>query len=229
MGKKEKKPDKNLSLLIVAILLLSIFVISIEVFSINNNNRKKEEMRQSAYEDKTSPTKKGTFYDTSNLSFIQVDLKDNPYNLTNTCLKGCNLKIDNSNVIFIIKLNNDTNEYRLDIVNDKTPILENKYVGVSLEGAQLSNYTDSGYKMLKMKIKKEDFLYDYAIFIDELDNKYDEISSLNANEMELLENGVIYYYDICGSPSKKVKAVRAPFSTTPAIISSEISTFSWCN
>ena len=51
--------------------------------------------------------------------------------------------------------------------------------------------------------------------------------------MEFLENGIVYYYDVCDAivkgVGKKVKAVRAPFSDQPAIISSTPANFEWCN
>ena len=230
MSKKEKTREKNLSLLIVAVLLLSIFIIAIEVVSVNRENRKEEEKLSENEMSKTEPptTTKDSFYDTSNLTFTQLDLKT-PVQLTNTCINGCNLKIVGNSIMLIIKKNSETGEYHLDLVNDKKSIFENKLLGTSLEGSSLSNYGE--YKVLKVKIKNNEYFYDYALFID-VNGAFDEISSLNANEMEFLENGVVYYYDVCSSDTpgvgKKVKAVRAPFSDKPAIISSTPASFSWC-
>lgn len=232
MSANKKKNEKNLSLLIIAVLLLSVFVICIEVVTVNNSNKKREEqLSKSAHENTFEPITTGdSIYDTSNLAFTQLDLNVNQ-TLESICEEGCNLKIKDSNLMFIIKKNKETLEYRLDLVKDQTSIFENKQLGTSLAGASIINYAN--YKALKMKIKNLDYYYDYALFIDETSLAFDEIASLNANEMEFLENGVIYYYDVCSSdskvPSKKVKAVRAPFSDKPAIISSTPATFSWCN
>lgn len=230
MSKKEKKQENNLYLLIIAILLLSIFIVGIEVFSVNRSNREKEKkLSKSAYMDETTTTKKNEFYDTSNLVFTQIDLT-NEYKIKDICLNGCNLKIKESNLEFILKKNNGTGEYLLDLVDDSKAIFENKKIGTSVDEASLLNY--GNLKTLKMKIRKDEYYYDYALFIDQ-DKKIDEISSLNANEMEFLENGIVYYYDVCSDTikgsGKKVKAVRAPFSDKPAIISSTDATFSWCD
>lgn len=229
MSKKEKTREKNLSLLIVSVLLLSIFIIAIEVVSVNRENRKEEEKLSESKMSKTEnpTTKKDSFYDTSNMTFTQLDL-NNPAQLSNTCINGCNLKIVGNSIMLIIKKNNETGEYRLDLVNENKSIFENKLLGTSLDGSSLSNYGE--YKVLKVKIKNNEYFYDYALFID-INGHTDEISSLNANEMEFLENGIVYYYDVCGDTQgtgKKVKAVRAPFSDKPAIISSTPASFSWC-
>lgn len=232
MSKVKKNQEKNLSLLIVAILALAILIIGIEVVTVNHQTQEKEQDLIKSAHNKTEQqtTKKNNFYDTSNLKFTQIDLNNN-IQLTNNCINGCNLKLKDSDILVIIKKNSETLEYRLDIVKDKSSLLENKPLGKSLEGSTISNY--AGYKMLKMKVKSDEYYYDYALFIDEDNSKIDEIASLNANEMEFLENGVVYYYDVCRSdskgPDKKVKAVRAPFSENPAIISSVETNFSWCN
>lgn len=230
---KKKNKDKNLVFIIVVVLIISVIIITIEYSTINFNNKLKEEkLNKSAYENSTEvkTSTKNDFYDISHITFHPIEVSEESKELSNLCFEGCNLNIKNRKIAFILNKNKETGEYRLDLVRDNKAILENKSLGTSLENSKLKLY--AGYLTLELKFKNANFFYDYALFVDEKGD-YDEISSLKANEMEFLENGIVYYYDVCDAivkgVGKKVKAVRAPFSDQPAIISSTPANFEWCN
>ena len=220
---------KRLSLIIIIVLLIAVLIIGSEIFIINHSSKKEEEsLIKTAHKEEVT-TKRTGKYDTSNLVFTSIDIDENEVNLSSFCQNGCNLNLKNTNIKFIIKKNNETGEYHLDLVEGENSLFENKNLGNNIEDTIVLKYGD--YKTLNTKIKTVDYYYDYAIFINN-NSEYDEIASLNANEMEFLENGIVYYYDVCNSnkagTGKKVKAVRAPFSKTPAIISSVDASFNWC-
>lgn len=229
MDKNNESKEKKLSLMIIIVLVISILIVGVEIFFVNKNTKNEEKsLIKTAHEEKAT-TKRVGKYDTSNLVFTQIDISENELNISSICENGCNLNLNNANLKFIIKKNNETGEYHLDLVGGYTSLFENKTLGTSLENTMIFKYSE--YTVLRTKIKTNEYYYDYAVFINK-NLEYDEIASLNADEMEFLENGVVYYYDVCNlskaGTGKKVKAVRAPFSKTPAIISSVESSFDWC-
>lgn len=224
-----KKKKDNYKLIKITLLIITVFVgvVTLEVVMVNNTLKQESKTENSeTYVEDTS-----NFYDTSNLTFTNVPVSKTEFGLVDICLNGCNIntQLEEYNYKLIITRNNETLEYTMDIVKDGNAIVENKTLGTNLAGAKMFEYTN--YLTIKTEIVKDDFAYDYAIFLD--DRAYDEIASLNSKEMELLESGVIYYYDMCMKEeqynAKKVKAARTPFSEEPIIISSESTNFSWCN
>lgn len=215
----------------VVIIIMFMTIIGIEVITVTYENKANEELL-SRNRTTTRPTTAPRKYDTSNLNFTSISLENTETNLKSTCEAGCNLDtlMYGYHYKFIIKHNNRTKEYILDVIKDEKAILEDKNLGQDISDLSLVNY--SNYIVLKNIITKDSFKYDYALFFDNRD-LYDEFSSLNDHEMEFTENGIIYYYDVCGvtdsGNARKVKAIRVPFSKTPAVISSEITNFSWCS
>lgn len=229
---KVKERESNAALIVVVVLIIAVLIIGFETITINYNSRKREDkLSKSAHENNetNAVTKKG-IYDTSNIKFKVIKIDNLDVGIEDICFDGCNLSIEGAGVFFIIKKNMESSQYKLDLVYNNNTLLENHSLGLSLVDAFLKNYGDN--LVLSMKIKEDKFFYDYALFISR-DGRIDEISSLDANEMEFLENGIVYYYDVCDEVVKgvgrKVKAIRAPFSETPAIISSSPANFEWCS
>lgn len=234
MKKRSKESTNKLSNMAsftIVIIVMFMTIIGIEIITVTYENKNMEKLlsRDRVTTRVTSAPKK---YDTSNLDFTGVSLENTDTNLSRMCESGCNLNIQmyGFNYKFIIKHNNRTNDYTLDIVKSEKAILEDKNLGTDISNLSVVNY--SNYIVLKNIITKGEFKYDYALFLDNRD-LYDEFSSLNANEMEFTENGIIYYYDVCGTSengnARKIKAIRVPYSKTPAVISSETTSYAWCN
>lgn len=230
-SKQKTNKISNMAAFTIVIIIMFMTIIGIEVITVTYEKKNNEKLlsRNRMTTTTTSLPKK---YDTSNLVFTNISLENIETNLKKTCESGCNLDIlmYGFNYKYIIKHNNRTLEYTLDIVKDDIALIEDKNLGTDISNLTLVNY--SNYIVLKNIIIKDEYKYDYALFLDNRD-LYDEFSSLNDKEMEFTENGIIYYYDVCGvsenGNARKVKAIRVPYSKTPAVISSETTNYSWCN
>lgn len=230
-NKQEINKLSNMAAFTIVIIIMFMTIIGIEVITVTYENKNNEKLlnRNRMTTNVTTVPKK---YDTSNLNFKSISLENTDTKLSSICEKGCNLDITmyGFNYKYIIKHNNRTSNYTLDIVKEEKAILEDKNLGQDISDLSIVNY--SNYMVLKNIIIKDEYKYDYALFLDNRD-LYDEFSSLNANEMEFTENGIIYYYDVCGvsenGNARKVKAIRVPYSKAPAVISSETTNYSWCN
>lgn len=230
-SKQENNKLSNMASFTIVIMVMFMTIIGIEVITVSYENKNNERIlsRGRITTEVTTPPRK---YNTSNLRFTNISLDNNDTNLSDICLSGCNLDIlmYGFHYKYIIKHNTRTLDYTLDIVKEEKAILEDKNLGQDISRLSITNYAN--YIVLKNIVNKSEYNYDYALFLDNRD-LYDEFSSLNANEMEFTENGIIYYYDQCGvneaGNAKKVKAIRVPYSKNPAVISSEVTNFPWCN
>lgn len=230
-SKQETNKLSNMAAFTIVIIIMFMTIIGIEVITVTYENKNNEALL-SKKRVTTKATKAPKKYDTSNLEFTSISLQNIETNLSTICESGCNLDVlmYGFHYKFIFKHNNRTLDYTLDIVKDEKAILEDKNIGKDISNLSLVNY--SNYIVLKNIIVKDEYKYDYALFLDNRD-LYDEFSSLNDHEMEFTENGIIYYYDVCGTNdsgnARKVKTIRVPFSKNPAVISSEVTNYSWCN
>lgn len=230
-SKKEVNKLSNMAAFTIVIIIMFMTIIGIEVITVTYENKYRDELlsRNRTTTTTTSPLKK---YDTSNLTFTSISLDNTDTLLNKTCENGCNIDtlMYGYHYRFIIKYNTRTLEYTMDVVKEDKALIEDKNLGLDISNLSLVNY--SNYIVLKNIIDKDNYKYDYALVLDNRD-LYDEFSSLNDHEMEFTENGIIYYYDVCGvtesGNARKVKAVRTPFSKTPAVLSSEITSYSWCS
>lgn len=148
------------------------------------------------------------------------------------CEAGCNLEIEFYDKVYkyIIERNTD-GEYFLSIIEGSSYLSYRESIGTSLRQSYFLNYNE--YLTLVTVVKSDVGEYDHMIIVNE-DNKLDRFTSLRSNEMELTNDGVIYYYDVCldnGSNAQNaqlIEARRAPFSDDVEILSEPYTYFEWC-
>lgn len=227
--KKNKKSIHRVSTSVAfSIVILALFttILGIEVITISYSANQESDLINNSSSFLLQTPKNGKYYDTSNLTFTSIVLTTNDTNIGNLCDNGCNISTmyNNNTYKFIIKKNTTTNEHTLDVVRDDKALFEDKELGSDINDLTLVQYKD--LLVIKGTISENGYHYDNAIFIN--NQSYDEISSLDAYEIEFTDDGVIYYYDECGEVSKKIKALRMPFSEDVIKKSEEFKELLWC-
>lgn len=208
---------------ILIILVMFIFIMIVEVIFVNQYIKRTEK-----YVDNT--TNNTNIYDTSTLTYTNLTINDNNTSISDICSNGCNLKInyDNKDYFYLIDYNDSI--YKLTIVLNNNIIVKNKNIGNNINNAYMRTYSKD--ILFYNLFVNSSFSYDYVNVVK--DSSIDEFISLEANEMEFLDDGIIYYYDICedtinGDNAYKVKAIRLPFSTKARELSRSENNYSWCN
>ncbi len=207
----------------VVILALIISIIGIEIITSSYSMATSSDILNKGSE-LLLQSKNHKEYDTSHLTFTSLTLNAD-VSINSLCQEGCNLSIllDKKTYQFILNKNVSTGEYFLDLVSNNKAIFEDKNLGKDISSFIISKYQTMF--IIKGIINDNYYLYDNVLIIDA--NRHDEIASLEANELEVTDDGIIYYYDDCSTKSK-VKVIRKPFSSEITYLSSEPRVFTWC-
>lgn len=227
--KKADKKLNNMAIFVIVIMILFMSIISIEVITVLYANKN--------YQDEYKPqitkpllTTSKVIYDVTDRDFRLIEITNTKNKIKNMCSNGCNLEINMYGLkyYYIIELIN--NEYILNVVQGTDRLLSDKNLGKDISDAYFVNYYN--YILFYNIIDDDHFKYDYANVVDNR-TKLDEFSSLEAKEMEFIEEGIIYYYDNCKKQgetnAQRLKAIRKPFSMTSSILGSETKNYSWCD
>lgn len=224
MRKKESKKFNKTLVFTIVIMALFISVISIEIITVTLNNKNREDLLNSYMPN----LKAYKYYSVDDSKFSEVEVLDETP-IGEMCTEGCDLKVNHQdeNYYYMIIFNDNT--YKMNLIRDNHVIVSSINLGESIDDAYFKIYKD--YIVLYNKIISDDYEYDYALVSDS-DSNIDEFTSLNSNEMEFTNDGIIYYYDVCANEkdneSHKIKAIRKPFNISPKAISSETVELSWC-
>jgi hypothetical protein len=215
---KDKSENNNLIYLILIVFIAFVFIIIGEIFFVKNVKKGKDNKSNFTY--KTNDK----YYDTSKLDVIDIDLKDT-YHIGSTCNSNkCTYKYSNYYFIYT----KDNNTYDLTIV-DGNRLLKELNIGESINSTYIFKYQDN-IAISNIKIN-DSFKTDYVVLINE-DNKIDVYESLEANEIEYEEDGIIYYYSKCVKDKDynayKVKAKRKPFTNNIKELNVEEKNYQWC-
>ena len=234
MAKKKKEVSelllKRLAIIILLVIVIILSLICTGVIRLNHINHDSI---------KTFNANKNRFYDievkdnsvevdTSKLSdVVTLTVYESSTRLYDYCNDNCNIEVNTGGIYFYyIVEKNIKGNYDLTIVKDNKSIIYKKNIGNNVVNLQLLYYMD--YLTLYNTYSDEFFTYDYAVAVDS-NNKYDEYTSLNSNEMEFSGKGIVYYYDLCEKDkSYKIKAVRKPFDESTYILTKNEEKFPWC-
>ena len=202
---------------ILIILIMFVFIILAEVIIV-----KKYLNRDKSYE--TSLFNNKRIHDTSNLTYVEKNL-DSRIDYNMVCEDICNIKV--TDYYFIVNKRNDI--YTISIVY-KNKLIITKEIGNNINNLYIDKYLDNIY--IYNAVTTDSFTYDYLLMINP-DNEIDEFTSLEANEMEITDNGIIYYYDSCNKHDSgnayKVKAIRKPFDKKAEELNKESKSYAWCS
>ena len=160
-------------------------------------------------------------------NFIDLEIGDVPLNIEELCIEGCAYKRDDFGFTNYYKINHENGEYQLFIIANGVRIDE-----VFL-GKTITNFTIGYYK--------DNIIFKY-VYNDDVDT-YDEvilyngestqvITSISTNEIELTDEGIIYYQFVClkegYTNTMKQKYLLIPFNSIPTLISEEKINYSKC-
>ena len=205
---------------ILIILIMFVFIILSEVIIV-----KKYLNRDKSYETSLFNNRRiNDTYDTTNLTYVEKNL-DSRIDYNMVCEDICNIKV--TDYYFIVNKRNDI--YTMSIVH-KDKLITTKELGNDISNLYIDKYIGNIY--FYNTITTDSFTYDYLLMINE-ENITDEFISLEANEMEITDNGIIYYYDSCSKHDSgnayKVKAIRKPFSKLANELNKESKSYPWCS
>lgn len=229
-NKKENKRLSNVAAFIIVIMIMFMSIVCVELITVIYSEKINNDLTNTL-NNNTNSEEDEKKYDTSALNYTEIELSDLKYGIGDACLNDCNFKVNmyGEEYFYIIK-KGITEEYNLTIVKNNKILLENKTIGNNLEKAYFINYMN--YILFYNMIEDGTYIYDDVLIVDNR-GYVDEFASLNNYELELTENGIIYYYDTCyqegNTNAKKIKAIRIPYSKNPTEIGSELTNFDWCN
>ena len=159
--------------------------------------------------------------------FKELVIEDSYINLEELCMEGCEYKRDDFGVTNYYKINHENDEYKLFIIANGVRIDE-----ISL-GKTITNLTIGYYK--------DNIIFKY-VYNDDVDT-YDEvilyngtttqvITSMSTNEIELTDEGIIYYQFVClkdgYTNTMKQKYLLTPFNSIPILLSEVKINYSKC-
>lgn len=231
-NKKENKKLSNMATFIIVIMIMFMSIVCVELITVIYSEKINTDLTNSTLNNNANSQEKNEKkYDTSALNYIKIELSDLKYGISDSCLNECNFKVMmyGEEYFYVIK-KGISEEYNLIVVKNNNVLLENKNLGKSLEKSYFISYMN--YILFYNMIEDSTYIYDDVLIVDNR-GYVDEFASLNNNEMEITENGIIYYYDVCSKEgntnAKKIKAIRIPYSKNPTEIGSELTNFAWCN
>ena len=159
--------------------------------------------------------------------FNDLEIGDVPLNLEELCIDGCAYKREDFGFTNYYKINHENGEYMLFIIANSVRIDE-VFLGKSITNLTIGYY-------------KDNIIFKY-VYNDDVDT-YDEviryngestqvITSMSTNEIELTDEGIIYYQFVClkegYTNTMKQKYLISPFSNIPILISEEKINYSKC-
>lgn len=159
--------------------------------------------------------------------FEDLEIGDNSLNLEELCIEGCAYKREDFGVTNYYKINHENEEYMLFIIANGVRIDE-VFLGKSITNLTIGYY-------------KDNIIFKY-VYNDNVDT-YDEvilyngeatqvITSMSTNEIELTDEGIIYYQFVClkegYTNTMKQKYLLTPFNSIPTLIGEEKINYSKC-
>ena len=159
----------------------------------------------------------------------EYELVDNSEELVlnEKCNESCKLKTKVGMESIYYYIRKEDNSYMLDI-NRLYVHIATINIGDNIDELALSKYND--IDMIKTIYHDEVSSYDEVIFVNEL--KKDIITSVSTNEIEVTEDGIIYYSYSClktnNTNSMKFKNIRKPFDNSNTILSYENVNLDYC-
>ena len=217
---RKKKEDSKLIYVILIVFIMFVFIILAEIIIFKKYINRDTSYVNSLFNSHINDN----YYDTSNIQYTEVSLQDK-ISITSTCDGVCNIKVGT----YYFLLSNENNKYKLNIVNDNK-LITTKDLGDNIDHAYISSYEGNLY--LYNIITNDTFKYDYMIIIDS-NNRTDEFISLESNELEINDQGIIYYYDVCNNHdfynAYKIKAIRKPFSSHAEELDRVDKNYPWCS
>ena len=147
--------------------------------------------------------------------------------LKELCSESCKFKtqIDNQDIYYHIRV--EDNSYLLDI-NQIYIHINTINIGDNIDNLIISKYKD--LDMIKTIYHDSTANYDEVIFIN--NKKSDVITSVSTNEIEVQEEGIIYYSYSCFKNENfngiKFKNIKKPFENNNTVISYENVNVNYC-
>ena len=218
---KKKKEDNKLIYAILIIFIMFVFIIIAEVILVKKYINRDKSYEQNLFSSKTNDL----YYNTSDLANLNSLPNPNKKYIRDICIDKCNMYINGYYYILDFK----EEKYVLNIVKDNKLIFT-KSLGKKIDNAYVTMYDNNivFYGILS----SDSFVYDYAVLVNEKGN-IDEFSSLESNEMEFTNDGIIYYSYTCNknnneSNAYKIKYLRKPFSKNPKEQEKYNKDYTWC-
>ena len=216
---KKSSKENNLIYIILIVFVAFVFIIISEIFIVDKIIKaKRDSKNESSFMYKTNDK----YYDTSNIEPIDINL-DDKFTIGTSCENNCNYKYQNYYFIF----NKDSN-YILTIV-DGNRLVKELSIGTTLENVSIFKYKD--YIAVSNIKTVNSFNSDYVLLINSK-NQIDEYTSLESNEIEYTEDGIMYYYSECfdgeTNNAYRIKVLRKPFETNKKEIFKEEKSYPWC-
>lgn len=230
MKKDNNRKLNNMAIFVIIVMIMFMSIISIEVITILYSERTTNDVLKITNK-VIKKDKHNNRYDISKLKFKDLIISNEESNIMDICQNGCNLRINMYDMDYHYIFTRKENNYFLNIVKDGKLLLSDKNLGSSLEGAYFRNYLN--YIVFYNIVDDGTYVYDYANTVDNR-SSLDEFASLESNEMEFTEEGIIYYYDSCYGESpndmnaKRIKAIRLPYNLSPKVLSQEYTNYTWC-
>lgn len=218
---KKKKQDSKLINAILIIFVMFVFIIIAEVIIVNKYLNRDKSYQKSLFSTKTNDL----YYNTDDLTDVKRLPNPNKVYINDICTGDCNMYING--YYLILRSNNEKLEFK--IVKDNK-LLFTKVLGNKLENPYVDMY--NGYITFYTIVNTDSFVYDYVVMVN--DKKYiDEFTSLESNEIEFTDDGIIYYTYSCNKNndeynSYKVKKIRKPFSKNSKDLDKTAKNYSWC-
>ena len=158
--------------------------------------------------------------------YESIDLSES-LALNEKCVESCKIKtkVEKESIYYYIR--KEDNSYMLDI-NRLYVHIASINIGDNINNLSISKY--NSVDMIKTIYHDEVSSYDELIFVNEL--KKDIITSLSSNEIEVTNDGIIYYTYSClktnNTNGMKFKNLRKPFDNSNTIISYENVNLDYC-
>ena len=213
----QEESIRLIGIFLIVILITFLTVILVYYISLYKYNK-------SAGEDDVNKFEiKRVVVDSEYESITLDDTKD----LHELCLEDCKFKtnIDNQDIYYHIRKVDDS--YSLDI-NQLYIHINTINIGETIDNLSISKYKDMD--MIKTIYHDTSTSYDEVIFIN--GKKVDVITSVSANEVEITDEGIIYYSYSCfkndNSNGIKFKNIKKPFENNNTVISYENVNVNYC-
>ena len=221
---KNKKEENKLIYFILIVFIMFVFIIIAEVIIVNKYINRDKQYELNLFSSKMN----NTYYNTDDLEDVkEVELTTEKKYVVDVCgtTDPCNIKINN----YYIVLSSEDGRFYIDVAKNNELMFTRK-IGTKLENTAVFSY--DGNVAFYNVITSDSFVYDYLLLIGT--NATDEFISLESNEIELTEDGVIYYVDECNKPdapsnANKVKLIRKPFSGRVKEIDRISKNYPWCS
>jgi len=160
-------------------------------------------------------------------NFKELEIGDSYINLEELCKEGCAYKKDDFGTTNYYKINHENGEYKLFIIANGMRIDE-IFLGKSITNLLIGYYKES--IIFKYEYNDDVDMYDEVILYN--GEKTHVITSMSTNEIELTDEGIIYYQFVClkdlYTNTMKQKYLLTPFESIPTLLSEEKINYSKC-